>query len=47
MERGRFDTAERHLSVILAAVNDETAVAFLTLAVLVGLMLLILYLFLR
>ena len=46
MERGRFDTAERHHLVILATVN-ETSVAFITLGVLVGLMLLILYLFLR
>ena len=39
-------TLRRHHLVILATVN-ETSVAFITLGVLVGLMLLILYLFLR
>jgi len=47
MERGQVRRCGGASLVILATVNDGTAVAFITLGVLVGLMLLILYLFLK
>jgi len=47
MERGQVRHCGEASLVILATVNDGTSVAFITLGVLIGLMLLILYLFLK
>ena len=47
MERGQVRHCGEASLVILTTVNDGISVAFITLGVLIGLMLLILYLFLK